>query len=80
MIFLKGYSRGYVNNENVEQVCRIHVHILRQIDGYLLFLQKVDPTRESIRESKYFVAESMKTWSKLGISVTPKEFFLKTMQ
>ena len=32
-ILLKGCSRGYVTNENVEQVCRTHAKLLPHLDG-----------------------------------------------
>ena len=60
-ILLKVYSRGYVMDENVEQVCITHAKCLRHIDGALSFLWQVEPARESIRESRYFVAAYMKT-------------------
>ena len=70
---LKGFSRGYVNNENFEQAFITNAKLLYQIDGTFSFLQKVNPTCEIIRESGVFVDASMKTWHKLGLSVTPKE-------
>ena len=60
-ILLKGCSRGYVTNENVEQVCRTHAKLLRQMYGAFSCLRKVDPSRERIREAGAFVAASMKT-------------------
>ena len=37
-ILLKDFSRGYVTNENVKQVCRTHTKTLHQIDGDFSFL------------------------------------------
>ena len=71
-ILLKGCSRGYVTNENAEQVCRKHAKIIRQIDGDFSCLRKVESTRERIREAGYFVAASMKTYHNLELSATPK--------
>ena len=72
-ILLKGYSRGYVTDEKSEQVCRTHAKLLHQIYGVVSCLRKFDPTYESIIEKGYFVADSMKTWRKPGLSVTQKE-------
>ena len=33
-ILLKGCSRGYVTDKNVEQVCRTHAKLLRQLNGF----------------------------------------------
>ena len=59
-------------DENVEQVCITHAKCLRHIDGALSFLWQVEPARESIRESRYFVAAYMKTQINIVISFTPK--------
>ena len=69
---LKASSRGYVIDENIEQVCRTNEKLLYQLDVVLSCLRQVEPTGERIIESGDFVAASMKTWHKLGISVTPK--------
>ena len=49
IILLKGCSKGYVTDENVEQVCRTNAKLLRKLGGAFSCLQKFDPTRESIR-------------------------------
>ena len=59
---LKVRSTGYVTDENVEQVCRTHEKIPRQI--YHAF--------ERIRKAGDFVAASMETWRVLGLSVSLK--------
>ena len=51
----------------------MHAKLLCKIDGDFSCLSKVDPTRERIIQSGYFVAAYMDTWNKLGLSVTPKE-------
>ena len=69
---MKGCSSGYVTNENSKQVCRTHAKLLCQIYDAFPLLGKVDPTCDSIREAGSFFAASMKTWRKLGLSVTQK--------
>ena len=44
-ILLKVCSKGYVTDENFEQVFIIHEKLLCQIDGDLSCLRKVDPNR-----------------------------------
>ena len=72
LVIKKGFSRGYVTDENIKQVCRTFAKLLCQIDGAFSCLRKVEPTRERIREAGNFVSAFMKTWRKLGLSVTPK--------
>ena len=71
-IFSKGPSIGYVTNENIERVCRIHAKLLHQLDGAFSLLRKIDPTHEKIREAGDFFYASMEICYKLGLSVTPK--------
>ena len=60
-ILLKGFSRDYVTDENVEQACRTHAKKSRQLDGAFSCLQEVEPILESIIGAGYFVAASMNT-------------------
>ena len=71
-ILLKGCIRGYVTDENSEQVWITHAKILRQLYVAFSCLWQVDRTCERIIEAGSSVAASMKTWRKIGLSVTPK--------
>ena len=77
---IKGFIRGYVTDEifdiNVEHIQHFFVRLMVTSQYY----GNLTHTHERTRESGYFVAASMKTWRKLGLSVAPKESILKTMK
>ena len=64
-------NKGTVSEDNIDNYCKNHIHILTEMDNAYRCMRTLTITDDVIAKTKDYICKTMLLWRKLKIPVTP---------